>query len=102
MRARQALAVGAFVVASGLVGAASPQATMARRPVTLVRVNAWINGFAQDGRRIAWATQAGGPRKCVRTVHIRNLTTRRTLLTRQAGCVRSSEGASGLVLAGRA
>jgi hypothetical protein len=101
MKVRLALAAGPFV-ASALVGAGTPEAPTAGRPVTLVRVNGLIDGFAQDAQRIAWSTQAGRPRKCVRTVHIRNLTTRRTLLTRQAGCVRSSEGASGLVLAGRA
>jgi hypothetical protein len=99
---RGALLVGALVLLTTPFGAAAAPASPPARPHTLVRVNGVVNGFALDGQRIAWSTQACGPRKCVRTVHIRLLTTRKTLLSREAKCYPSAEQPTQLALAGRA
>src|SRR4051812_4424637 len=78
----------------------TPQAP-ATEPQTLLRVPARIRGFGQDGTRIAWLTGKDG-RRCVRTLHVRSLLTKRSQTATEKGCVPNPEYLSGFALAGRA
>jgi Tol biopolymer transport system component len=96
----------AAVLLLGLPAAAQGSRTGGKRtlarPHTIARVSGFVNGFAQDGPRIAWTTQAGGARHCVRTLHVRTLAAGRRFLTRQRGCLPSTEEPTMVALAGRA
>jgi hypothetical protein len=61
---------------AGAQGSPTGAARNLAQPHTIARVSGFVNGFAQDGPRIAWTTQAGGARHCVRTLHVRTLARR--------------------------
>lgn len=83
------------------LGAAALPASSAVRPHTLVRIRGTVQSFAQDGSQLAWLTAAAPSGKCVKTLHVRSLVTRRTATTRKAGRF-GSEDSPRLALAGRA
>ncbi len=60
-----------------------------------------VDGFAQDGVRIAWLTRSGRGTRCVRILHVRSLSSGKTTTTRQPGCL-GSESSPNLAFAGRA
>jgi hypothetical protein len=101
-RLRRNLVVVLGLILIGSVPAWATTTSPAARVQTLVRTGGRVNGFAQDGPRIAWTTQAGPAGHCVQTLHIRSLSTHRTLLTRLDRCPLSSEAPIQLALSGRA
>jgi hypothetical protein len=96
---RVALALALVVLP--LSASAAPAGPTFKSVHTLVRTRGAIDGFAQDGDRIAWLTRSGRGARCVRILHVRSLSSGRTTTTRQPGCL-DFEQAPQLALAGRA